>query len=135
MTTTKFWYKQWFFPAILKGEDVAKDMIESANKFIIQLLKDNISLEDQKQYFQQQLLTIKKCVRDEFGDCDETTDAKKIKRHIQNCADKLEMTSGELKVLWNICVCALLKLKVIKNDENNGIEIIKKNREGVVFEF
>ena len=122
MTTTIFVYKNWFLPVVLEGEDVAKNMMEGANKTIITLLKNNVSLEDQKLYFLQEIDRIWKCVRDERR-CVRwrSRHNREMTRHIQKCADKLEMTREVLILTWNISVCALIKLKVIEDDDMNGI--------------
>jgi len=120
-TQTRFFYKGTCFPIALVGENKEQEIIKNANEMIIMGLKNNISLEEQKKDYKEQLDMIEQ----KLFDMGSTQNKSKVKKGLTNIAKYFNDTIDNIHILWMLNVCALLKLKVIENDNMNGLMTIR----------
>jgi len=120
-TQTRFFYKGTQFPIALVGENTAQEIIKNANEMIIMGLRNNISLEEQKKAYKKQLDMIEQ----KLFDIGSTQNKSKIEKGLTNIAKYFNSTIDDIHSLWMLNVCALLKLKVIENDDMNGLLTIR----------
>ncbi len=120
-TQTRFFYKGTQFPIALVGENTAQEIIKNANEMIIMGLRMNISLEEQKKDYKEQLDMIEQ----KLFDIGSTQNKSKIKKGLTNIAKYLNSTIDDIHSMWMLNVCALLKMKVIENDNMNGLMTIR----------
>lgn len=120
-TQTRFFYKGTQFPIALVGENTAQEIIKNANEMIIMGLRNNISLEEQKKDYKKQLDMIEQ----KLFDIGSTQNKSKIKKGLTNIAKYFNSTIDDIHSMWMLNVCALLKLKVIENDNMNGLMTIR----------
>ena len=107
-----FYYKGTCFP-ITTQPHLLDNFAECALSMIKDGLKMGDSLEEQKKYYKEQLDTIENTL------CKTNNDPIKASFILNKEIELLQST-------WILNILALLKLKVIKNDEMNGYLIIKQ---------
>ena len=119
--TVLFFYKGTAFPCVIDAPDFEEQMMKGANKMIISGMKNGFSMEQQKQDYQAQLHFIEQTLQDnsQGGRVDE----KGLLKAFQGELKKMHAHDSidSIHVIWCLDICALLKMKVIENDENNGI--------------
>ncbi len=128
MTTTRthFYYKGTTFPQYLEGENIAEDMKKYANEMIVEGLRNNVSLEEQKKDYKEQLDMIEGVMCEIIGN-KSTQKKKECEKYCNEIAEYLEQDIDDINSLWMLNICALLKLKVIEDDNMNGILVAKFN--------
>ena len=110
-----FFYKGTAFPTLIHTANPVKDMRERANEMIILGMKHGITLDEQKKDYFEQLDLIEEtlCETSNKGRIDEKT--------IKRACKLLGEDTDSVYITWCLNICALLKLKAIKDDEMNGI--------------
>ena len=110
-----FFYKGTAFPTLIHTPTPVKDMRERANEMIILGMKHGVTLDEQKKDYFEQLDLIEKtlCETSKQGRIDEKT--------IKNACKLLGEDKDRVYITWCLNICALLKLKAIKDDNMNGI--------------
>lgn len=128
MTTTRthFYYKGTTFPQYLEGENVAYNMKKYANEMIIMGLRNNVSLEEQKKDYKEQLDMIEEVIFEVFGKKG-TGNEKECKKYLNEIAEHFNSAIEDIQSMWMLNICALLKLKVIEDDNMNGILVARIN--------
>ena len=126
MTTTRthFYYKGTTFPQFLEGENVADNMKKIANEMIVEGLRNNVSLEEQKEDYKEQLDMIEGVMYEIIGN-KSTQNKKECKKYLNKIAEYIGKPIEDIHSLWMLNICALLKLKVIEDDNMNGILVAK----------
>ena len=125
-THTHFYYKGTTFPQYLKGENIAEDMKKTANEMIIMGLRNNVSLEEQKKDYKEQLDMIEEVMCEIIGN-KSTQNKKECKKYLNKIAEYIGEPIDDINSLWMLNICALLKLNVIEDDNMNGILVAKFN--------
>ena len=123
MATTKtlFYYKGTAFPIILEDENIAECMMYNANEMITMGLRYNVSLTQQKKDYKEQLDLIEGKMFEIIGN-KSVSNKKELNKYLKIIAEHLGVRNkNSLQSLWTLNICALLKLKVIENDNMNGI--------------
>ena len=116
-THTMYFYKGSTFPVLIGGNTISA-CTKTANDMIIMGLRCGISINEQIKDYTSQLDTIEGLL---FKYCNRN--AKGIKK----VCKELKKTDDELQALWSLNICALLKLKVIENDNMNGYCLVSNN--------
>ena len=117
--TTFYFYKGTCFPMHMQGDD-GTETTETANEMIKNGLLMGLTLKSQIIIYKEQLDIIENCLikhRQIFN--------KNQKKGKQLIEKQLEQDWDEIYHLWLLNICALLKLKAIPNDEQNGLLIMK----------
>lgn len=127
-TRTHFFYKGTTFPMFYQGKNVAEDMKKLANEMIIMGLRHNVSLEEQKKDYKEQLDMIEEVLCEIIGK-KSTKDIKQCKKYLKKIAEHFGKPIERIQSMWMLNICALLKLKVIEDDEMNGILVAKLIKE------
>ena len=111
-----FFYNGTAFPQMVDAPDLEEKMIKNANEMIVLGLKHGVSLEEQKKDYKEQLDLMEQTLCDTAQG--KMMDDASIDRAwvILGLKDRQHFYN-----LWCLDVCALLKMKVIKNDNENGI--------------
>lgn len=91
------------------------DYKSMANDIIKNGLKSGYSIDDLKQIHLKQMVAMESLLTEICGDEPTTND------NIKKWCDTMEFSQVRVNMLWYSNVYILLKLKVIKNDENNGM--------------
>ena len=107
-----YFYKGTAFPVIYYGLPV-KEVMKHAHEMIVSFLKDNMSLKKQVEIYKEQLDYIEGLM---VKYANPTTE-----EGMEKVASILGKDLHIIGGLWCVNVCALLKLKAIKNDNMNGI--------------
>jgi len=90
--------------------------MENAKEMIVLGMKHGVSMEQQKKDYKDQMDLMEKTLFDEAK-------GKMMDKHIiKRAMRKLGISDIEYFCsTWCLNICALLKMKVIENDENNGM--------------
>lgn len=116
--TVLFFYKKTMFPQVVDAPDVAEKFTKTANEMIVNGLKHGVSMEQQKEDYISQLDLMEEALTStaEGGEMD-------IGRAMVMLGEAgLQMTDLQrFYNIWCLNICALLKMKAIKNDNDNGI--------------
>lgn len=96
------------------------DYKSMANDMIMEGFKAGYSIDDQKILNYQQMVDMEKLLDEICGD-EATTD-----ENIEKWCDIMGLDGHTVNMIWYCNVYILLKLKVIKNDENNGMLFLHK---------
>lgn len=110
-----FFYKGTAFPTLIHTPTPVKDMRERANEMIILGMKHGVTLDEQKKDYFEQLDLIEKvlCATSNKGRIDEKT--------VKKACKLMKKDEDSVYIIWCLNICALLKLKAIKDDNMNGI--------------
>jgi len=110
-----FFYKGSCTPSVITGENEEEAVMKFAKDMIVQGLRFGESLEQQKADYVQQLDVMEQALFDaqKAG----WMNYKMFKKACKS-VNKMEDTFHSL---WSLNICALLILKVIKNDDRNGV--------------
>lgn len=111
-----FFYKGTPFPRILKGPNMDVKMMKDANEMIVLGLQNNVSIEQQKKDYLNQLNTMEQALCNTSNN--KIMDENTINKAMVICGLK---SLDQFNSIWCLNICALLKLKVIEDDYNNGI--------------
>ncbi len=118
-----FYYKGTTFPQVCDIPNLEQKMMDKAYEMIISGMLSGVSLEQQKIDYKTQLDLIEQtfCNISQGRCMDENT--------LKEVIEELEVKSVEaLYSTWCLNICALLKMKVIKDDNNNGILTMKNKQ-------
>mgnify|MGYP003654517251 CR=1 FL=1 len=119
-TNTLFYYKGTAFPIILEDENVAETMMDTAKEMITLGVRNNISLNQQKKDYKEQLDLIEGKIFEIIGN-KSISNKEELYKYLEIIAEHFGESIPSLQSLWTLDICALLKLKVIENDNMNGI--------------
>jgi hypothetical protein len=119
-----FYYKGTTYPLLIDAPNLQETMFNQAHEMIVRSLKDGLSLEQQKKHYKENLDLWEQTL------CDEAKEELINEAVINRAIVKLGFSDRHyFMALWCLNICALLKLKVIKNDNNNGVLcIIPQNK-------
>ena len=110
-----FFYKGSCTPSVITGENEEETIMKMAKDMIVQGLRFGESLEQQKDDYIQQLDIMEQAL---FN----SQKAGFIKHDMYKEACKsVGKMEGTFHALWSLNICALIILKVIKNDDMNGV--------------
>jgi hypothetical protein len=113
-----FFYKGTAFPQIVDIPNLVEKMTKSSNDMIIRGIKNGFTIEQQKKDYKEQLDLWEQtlCVEAKGMEMDDDS----IDRAMVSMGfDNRQMFYS----MWCLNICALLKMKVINNDNENGILI------------
>ena len=125
-SNTLFFYKGSAFPIANYKENVGEITMGLANEMIVTGLKSGFSMEDQKRDYKLQLDAMEQAI------WDNTTDSRNAYDTLDKAIESLNALGlkirgyDEFHTMWSLNVCALLKMKVINNDNDNGILTTKQ---------
>jgi len=112
-----YFYKGTTFPVVIESNDFPTYITTKSIELIHRNLKDGASEASQIIVYKKQLDDIERTlfeVQEAFPDtCPED--------HLKEVCKRLKKGSDFLNAMWCININALLVLKAIKNDDNNGI--------------
>lgn len=119
--TVLFFYKKTMFPQVVDAPDVAEKFTKTANEMIVNGLKHGVSMEQQKEEYISQLDLMEEALTSTAGGGE--MDGETIGRAMVMLGEAgLQMTDLQrFYNIWCLNICALLKMKAIKNDNDNGI--------------
>ena len=112
-----FFYNGTAFPQMVDAPDLEEKMIKNANEMIVLGLKHGVSLEEQKNDYKEQLDLMEQTL------CDTAQGKMMDADTIDRAAKKMCISIDTFYSMWCLNICALLKMKVIKNDNDNGMLI------------
>ena len=111
-----FFYKGTAFPQVVDNPHLEAKMMESATEMIVLGLKHGVSMEQQKKDYKEQLDAMEQRL------CDFAKNKIMDESVIDRAMVSLGIESRDhFYSAWCLNVCALLKMKVIKDDNENGI--------------
>ena len=111
--STLFFYKGTPFPQVASDRNAGEVSMKKAGEMIVLGLKHVVSLEQQKKDYKEQL-----DMMEERLSVNEINDESVVNRAMLS----LGLESRDIFYsAWVLNICALLKMNVIKNDENNGV--------------
>jgi len=110
-----FYYKGTAHPVVYDVPDFDIYMMKMANEMIVDGIKIGESIEEQKIHYKEQLDYWEKTI------CEQASGGEITEDVLERVANILEMSKDSFYNLWCLNICALLKLKVINDDNNNGI--------------
>ena len=114
MVGTLYFYNGTCFP--VSSDCPHEQMMEKAKEMIVLGMRHGVSMEEQKKDYKEQMDLMEKTLYDEARG--KMIDELIIKRTMRKLGiSKIEFFHST----WCLNICALLKMKVIENDENNGI--------------
>ena len=114
--TVLFFYKKTMFPQVVDAPDVAEAMTSMANEMIVLGLEHGVSMEQQKEDYISQLDVMEEALTS-------TAEGGLMSgKSINKAMVMLGQTDlQKFYTMWCLNICALLKMKAIKNDNDNGI--------------
>ena len=112
-----FFYNGTAFHQMVDAPDLEEKMIKNANEMIVLGLKHGVSLEEQKKDYKEQLDLMEQTL------CDTAQGKMMDADTIDRAAKKMCISIDTFYSMWCLNICALLKMKVIKNDNDNGMLI------------
>ena len=112
-----FFYNGTAFPQMVDAPDLEEKMIKNANEMIVLGLKHGVSLEEQKKDYKEQLDLMEQTL------CDTAQGKMMDADTIDRASKKMCISIDTFYSMWCLNICALLKMKVIKNDNDNGMLI------------
>ena len=118
-------YNGWGCPLVMGNISDEKwgELCQSWDKVMVNMLKDGLSLQEQGDYFIRQLDIFSKF----FTEHSELCCKDKKKQLEEQCKTVLNIDELDiLQVMWYGNVYSLLKLKRIKNDNDNGWLFVSK---------
>ena len=110
-----FFYKGTTFPKIVDIPDLEKIMFQGADVMIARGLRMGVSMEEQKKDYKEQLDLMERTF------CDISQGKMLDDKVVEKAAKSLGISKHDFYYFWCVNICALLKMKVIKNDDMNGI--------------
>ena len=112
-----FFYKGTTFPKIVDIPYLEKIMFQGADVMIARGLRMGVSMEEQKKDYKEQLDLMEQTL------CDTAQGKMMDADTIDRAAKKMCISIDTFYSMWCLNICALLKMKVIKNDNDNGMLI------------
>ena len=111
-----FFYKGTAFPQVVDAPNLEAEMMKNATEMIVLGLKHGVSMEQQKKDYKEQLDLMEQRL------CDEARNKIMDEGVIDRAMVSLGIESRDyFYSTWCLNICALLKMKVIKDDNENGI--------------
>jgi hypothetical protein len=111
-----FFYNGTSFPQLVDVPDLDLKMAESAKNMIELGLKHGVSLAEQKKDYKEQLDRMEQFL------CEEARGNEMDDASIDRAMVRLGFANRQkFYSMWCLNICALIKMKVIKNDNENGI--------------
>ncbi len=110
-----FFYKGTAHPRMVDAPDWENTMMKQANNMILCGLRNGVSLEEQKKDYKEQMDMMEQTL------CDTAQDKMMDEDILNRSANQLEISVDRFYSTWCLNICALLKMNVIKDDNNNGI--------------
>ena len=117
--SVSFYYKGTAHPVVVDIPDLDVYMMKMANKMIVDGMKCGDSIEKQKIYYKEQLDYWEKTIYEQASGGEITEDV------LERVANILKISKDSFYNMWCLNICALLKLKVINDDNNNGILCVR----------
>ncbi len=123
---TLFFYKGSCFPISDDTENLVETMMGFANKMIVAGLRAGVGIEEQKTDYKNQMDAMEQAIFDNTKDArvdydtlDKAMESLKVKGLVFEDIDAFYR-------MWSLNVCALLKMNVINNDNDNGFIVTKQ---------
>ena len=115
-TSVLFFYNGTAFPQVVDAPDVEQMFHKNANEMILRGIRGGLGMEQQKKEYKEQLDLMEQTLVDTVQG--KMMDGASIDRAwvILGLKDRQHFYT-----LWCLNICALLKMKVIKNDNENGV--------------
>ena len=117
--SVSFYYKGTAHPVVVDIPDLDVYMMKMANKMIVDGMKCGDSIEKQKIYYKEQLDYWEKTIYEQASGGEITEDV------LERVSNILKISKDSFYNMWCLNICALLKLKVINDDNNNGILCVR----------
>jgi len=125
MFGTLYYYKGTTMPQMWLKED---DSYKLSKEMIVLGLRDNVSLTEQSQIYFEQLNKIEEAM---YKYCNPTS-----KEGMNRVSEMLNESEEKIYTTWCLNICALLIMKVLPNDEMNGLlTSIEKDEKTVIFKM
>jgi hypothetical protein len=110
-----FFYKGTAHPQVIDAPDVEESFMTQANEMIILGMRQGVSMKQQKTDYIEQLDIMEQALF-------KAANGKPLnKKTILKAAAAVGQTADEFYCLWCLNICALIKMKVLKDDNENGI--------------
>ena len=111
-----FFYNGTAFPQVVDAPDLEQMFHKNANEMILRGIRDGFSIEQQKKEYKKQLDLMDQTL------CDTAQGKMMDDTSIDRAWVRLGLKDRQqFYRLWCLNICALLKMKVIKNDNENGV--------------
>ena len=124
MSSCICFYKGTAFPLGIIGKNICKDLfMKTANIMIVAGLQNGHSIEEQKVHYKKQLDKMESELCKLSGG--KRLNNKQTKSVIDTLSKRMNMSIDAISTLWYLNVSALLKLKVIEDDNMNGFITMK----------
>jgi len=110
-----FFYKGTAHPQVIDAPDVEEYLMKQANEMILLGMRQGVSMKQQKADYIEQLDMMEQALV-------KAANGKPLnKKTILKAAEIVGQTADKFYYWWCLDICALIKMKVLKNDNMNGI--------------
>jgi len=120
--TVLFFYKGSTFPEVIRKPDYHIEVMKLASEMIVLGLQHGVSLTEQKADYVAQLDLLEKSLHDASNG--RAITKKSIKKAVA-LTGGLVRSPDHFNIIWCLNICALLKMNVIKDDNDNGMVYIE----------
>jgi phage regulator Rha-like protein len=114
-TKVLFFYKGTSHPQVVDAPDVEEYIMKKANEMILLGMRHGVSMKQQKADYIEQLDMM------EHALFTAANGGLLTKKAILKAAESVGQTADKFYYWWCLDICALIKMKAIKDDNENGI--------------
>jgi len=114
-TKVLFFYKGTSHPQVIDAPDAEEHFMKQANEMILLGMRQGVSMKQQKADYIEQLDIMERAL------FNVSNGELLTKKAILKAAEIVGQTADKFYCLWCLNICALIKMKVLKDDNENGI--------------
>ena len=114
-TKVLFFYKGTSHPQVIDAPDVEEYMMKQANEMILLGMRQGVSMKQQKADYIEQLDMMEQAL------VTAANGGLLTKKAILKAAESVGKTTEAFYYWWCLDICARIKMKVLKDDNENGI--------------